>query len=85
MPPCPQNEDLYEKAIAILETYFECEEGEDQNLAPQVAANAGTYAFGAPAAMQQPGGFNFAAAGAPPAGAPPGGAGPFNFQNFGGQ
>ena len=34
-----QNEDLYEKAVAILEAYFECEEGEDQNLAPAVAEN----------------------------------------------
>jgi hypothetical protein len=39
-----QNEDLYEKAVSILETYFECEEGDDQNLAPQMAGNQ--YAFG---------------------------------------
>jgi hypothetical protein len=46
-----QNEDLYEKAVAILETYFECEEGDDQNLAPQLAGNQ--YAFGqAPAQVR---------------------------------
>lgn len=73
------NEDLYEKAINILETYFDCEEGEDQNLAPQ--ATAGGYAFGAPAGMAAQGGtFNFAG---PPGGAP--GQGPFNFQAFSGQ
>uniref|UniRef100_A0A383WFD2 Importin subunit alpha n=2 Tax=Tetradesmus obliquus TaxID=3088 RepID=A0A383WFD2_TETOB len=74
------NEDLYEKAVSMLETYFECEEGlEDQNLAPQLAGNQ--YAFGqAPAA--QAGGFNFA--GAPADGAAQGGqpAGAFNFQSF---
>jgi hypothetical protein len=47
-----QNEDLYEKAVSILETYFECEEGDDQNLAPQLAGNQ--YAFGqAPAQVSQ--------------------------------
>ncbi|GBF97449.1 importin alpha [Raphidocelis subcapitata] len=55
------NEELYEKAVSILENYFECEEGEDQNLAPQAGANA--YAFGAAAAPPgAPGGggaFNF--------------------------
>lgn len=45
-----QNEDLYEKAVSILETYFECEEGDDQNLAPQLAGNQ--YAFGQAAAAQ---------------------------------
>lgn len=71
-----QNEDLYEKAVAILETYFECEEGDDQNLAPQMQGNQ--YAFGQ--AVPQAGGFNFDA-GAQQGGAAPGGA--FNFQNFG--
>lgn len=45
-----QNEDLYEKAVSILETYFECEEGDDQNLAPQMAGNQ--YAFGQQVAPQ---------------------------------
>lgn len=44
-----QNEDLYEKAVQMLETYFDCEEGDDQNLAPQLAGNQ--YAFGQQAAQ----------------------------------
>eukprot|EP00882_Tetradesmus_deserticola_P007499 GHRQ01007898.1.p1 GENE.GHRQ01007898.1~~GHRQ01007898.1.p1 ORF type:complete len:339 (+),score=189.45 GHRQ01007898.1:207-1223(+) len=74
-----QNEDLYEKAVSILETYFECEEGDDQNLAPQHSGNQ--YSFGqAPA--QAATGFNFA--GAADSGAQGGGqpAGAFNFQSF---
>lgn len=71
-----QNEDLYEKAVSILETYFECEEGDDQNLAPQLAGNQ--YAFGQPA--PQPGGFNFDGAAGQQGGAP---GGAFNFQGFG--
>lgn len=35
--------------MSILETYFECEEGDDQNLAPQMAGNQ--YAFGQQAAQ----------------------------------
>ncbi|KAI8473408.1 MAG: importin alpha [Monoraphidium minutum] len=75
-----QNEELYEKAVAILEAYFECEEGEDQNLAPQ--AGAAAYAFGAAAgaggaapgaAAAAPGGFNFGGGGAA------GGGAAFNF------
>jgi len=31
------NEDIYEKAVAILETYFDVEDGEEENLAPAVA------------------------------------------------
>lgn len=69
------NEDLYEKAVHILETYFDIDEGEDQNLAPAMDASAGTYAFGAPAGQPAPtGGFNF---GDPNA---MGGAPQFNFQ-----
>lgn len=52
----------------LLETYFDIEEGEDQNLAPQATATG--YAFGAPAPEggqpvfnfgnpQEGGGFNF--------------------------
>lgn len=66
-----QNEDLYEKAVSILETYFECEEGDDQNLAPQMAGNQ--YAFGQQGAPQ-PGAFNFGGAQAQQQG------GAFNFQ-----
>ncbi|KAI3438906.1 hypothetical protein D9Q98_001320 [Chlorella vulgaris] len=55
------NEDIYEKAVAILEAYFDVEDGEEENLAP--AVEGGTYAFGAPqafgAAAAPAGGFNF--------------------------
>jgi importin subunit alpha-1 len=51
-----QNEDLYEKAVQILEQFFDVEEGEDQNLAPALDMAQGTYAFGAP--QPQAGGFN---------------------------
>ncbi len=74
MPQDHPNEELYEKAVHILETYFDIDDaGEDQNLAP--AITAGGYAFGAPAVggpaglvgpggvPLQPGGFNFAPAG----------------------
>lgn len=46
LPPSPlqplhpqnhSNEDIYEKAVAILETYFDVEDGEEENLAPAVA------------------------------------------------
>ena len=30
------NEDIYEKAVAILESYFDVEDGEEENLAPAV-------------------------------------------------
>ena len=62
------NEDIYEKAVQILETYFDVEDTEVENLAPAVDAAAGTYAFGGAPGGGAPGG---------PAGAPP--AGGFNF------
>lgn len=40
LPLLPQNhsnEDIYEKAVAILESYFDVEDGEEENLAPAVA------------------------------------------------
>ena len=40
------NEEIYEKAVNILETFFDVEEGEVENLAPGVDANHGTYTFG---------------------------------------
>jgi importin subunit alpha-1 len=52
-----QNIDIYEKAVKILETYFAAEE-DDQNLAPNVDANQGTFTFGAPTAMPKEG-FHF--------------------------
>jgi len=55
------NEDIYEKAVTLLETYFDVEDGEVENLAPSVDAAAGTYAFGTAAGAQgaPAGGFNF--------------------------
>lgn len=54
------NEDIYEKAVHILEGYFDIEEGEDQNLAPAVDPSQGQYGFGLPTApAPQQGGFNF--------------------------
>lgn len=76
------NEDLYEKAVSILETYFECEEGEEPALAPAQAG--GQYAFGA-AQPAQPGGFDFGGSGGGAAAAAPGGGAGFSFQGFGGQ
>ena len=52
------NEDIYEKAVALLENYFDVEDGEVENLAPAVDAAAGTYAFGA-GAPAAGGAFNF--------------------------
>ena len=60
------NEDIYDKAISLLENFFDVEDGEVENLAPAVA-EGGTFAFGAPPMQpggsfgQQPptGGFNF--------------------------
>ncbi|CAI7931342.1 unnamed protein product [Closterium sp. NIES-54] len=54
-----QNNDIYEKAVKILETYFGLDEDEDQQLAPQVDANQQTYAFGESQPMAPSGGFNF--------------------------
>eukprot|EP00741_Cyanophora_paradoxa_P024054 tig00021721_g23229.t1 len=53
-----QNNDIYEKAVKILETYFGLEEEEDANVAPQMDTSATTFQFGGGAAMPQ-GGFNF--------------------------
>ncbi|KAL6781622.1 IPA1 [Auxenochlorella protothecoides x Auxenochlorella symbiontica] len=62
------NEDVYEKAVNLLETYFDVEDGDVEGLAPAVDAAAGTYAFG--------GGNSSAGGGFPAQGAPQGG---FNF------
>lgn len=57
------NEDVYDKAVAILETFFDVEDGEVENLAPQAAAEggggaapgvAGAYAFGGGGAAPPP-------------------------------
>jgi len=50
-----QNNDIYEKAVKILEVYFGGEE-EDASLAPQMDANQQTYQFGANIPQ---GGFKF--------------------------
>lgn len=52
------NEEIYNKAVHILETYYDVEDGEVENLAPRVDAAAGTYSFGG-APMASGGGFNF--------------------------
>ena len=41
------NEDIYEKAVSILENFFDVEEGEVENVAPRIDTNQGTYSFGA--------------------------------------
>jgi len=51
-----QNNDIYEKAVKILEVYFGGEE-EDSSIAPTMDANQQTYQFGAN--VPQGGGFNF--------------------------
>lgn len=52
------HEEIYEKAVSILETFFDVEDGEVENLAPAIDAN-NTYAFGAGAAPASGGAFNF--------------------------
>jgi hypothetical protein len=53
-----QNNDIYEKAVKILETYFAAEE-DDATIAPQVAPGAQSYQFGQQGANVPQGGFNF--------------------------
>jgi importin subunit alpha-1 len=66
------NEDVYDKAVSLLETFFDVEGGEVENLAPAAVAGGagggGAYAFGgggggggggAPGAAAAPGGFDF--------------------------
>lgn len=54
-----EHEEIYEKAVAILEAFFDVEDGEEENLAPAVDANQGTYAFGGGAPAASGGAFNF--------------------------
>ena len=61
------NNDIYEKCIKILETYFGVEDEEEMpQLAPQMAESGDQFAFSAPSAMngQQPS-FDFSSGGAP--------------------
>jgi importin subunit alpha-1 len=54
-----ENQQIYEKAVKLLETYFNAG-AEDENLAPQVSANQQTYTFAAPNTVQVPAnGFAF--------------------------
>jgi len=54
------NNDIYEKAVKIMESYFGLEEEEDQNLAPEIDERSGAYAFGGGATPAVPqGGFSF--------------------------
>ena len=68
------NEDVYDKAVSILETFFDVEDGEVENLAPQAAA-AGGAGGGAAAAGAAAGAYAFGGGGAapPPPGAMGGG------------
>jgi len=52
------NNDIYEKAVKILETYFGLED-EEPNLAPAIDANATQYTFGDSQQMLPSGGFQF--------------------------
>jgi hypothetical protein len=52
------HEAVYEKAVSILETFFDVEDGDVENLTPQM--DGGTYSFGANPGPQQGGAFNFA-------------------------
>lgn len=54
-----ENEDIYEKTVRIIRTYFDCEEEEDMNIAPQMAAGQNQYQFGAPQSDAPSGGFTF--------------------------
>mmetsp|Transcript_38647 Transcript_38647/g.83958 ORF Transcript_38647/g.83958 Transcript_38647/m.83958 type:complete len:565 (+) Transcript_38647:124-1818(+) len=61
------NNDIYEKCIKILETYFGVEDEEEMpQLAPQMAESGDQFAFSAPSSMdgQQPT-FDFSGGGAP--------------------
>ena len=52
------NNDIYDKAMKILEEYFGLDDEEDQNLAPSMDANANQFAFQAQPMVPQ-GGFDF--------------------------
>ncbi len=52
-----ENEEIYKKAVKILESYFAAEE-EVENLAPNIAANQQSFSF-APSIQAPSGGFVF--------------------------
>ena len=41
-----ENEEIYDKAVKILKTYFDSEEEETLALAPEVATGGATFGFG---------------------------------------
>jgi len=49
-----KNEDVYEKAVGLLEKYFGTDDDDDENLLPQTAGD-NAFAFGTPAAPAQMG------------------------------
>lgn len=54
------NEEVYEKAVSLLETFFDVEDGEVENLAPAAGAGGAAFAFGGAApGAPPPGGFDF--------------------------
>jgi len=46
------NEEIYNRSVKILQTYFESEEEEDTSLAPKVSGSAQEFSFGASGAPQ---------------------------------
>lgn len=52
------NEEIYDKSIALLRTYFESEEDEDAMAAPAVDQDKDQFSFGM-ATTAPTGGFNF--------------------------
>eukprot|EP00978_Attheya_sp_CCMP212_P030679 scaffold113745_cov56-Attheya_sp.AAC.1 len=54
------NNEIYEKCVRILETYFGVEDEEEMTtLAPEMAEGGGQFAFGAPGAMDDTSQFDF--------------------------
>ena len=60
-----ENNDIYERAVKMLEKYFGAVDEESEGLAPQIADGAQTFSFGAPANNQPFNGANFAGGGFP--------------------
>ena len=56
-----ENDEIYQQAVRIIETYFGEDEGEDENVVPNVAAGDSKFAFGlgAPALGAPATGFSF--------------------------
>lgn len=53
-----QNNDIYEKAVKILENYFGLDDEDDEDLAPEVDDGQQVYTFGS-GQDGPPGGFKF--------------------------